>query len=121
MAKGDVVAETKLRWGCKKVVIPLYVVAGAIQGTVVVALLGVVDMPLPLTELSRLGTFVLVVGLGLSINDKINRKSEELSHKIDCSVGAVWDAGQESGRRHEKLESQAQLLPASVRRLVPRR
>lgn len=115
-------AEKRLRWGCKRVVVPLYVVAGGIQCTVVAGLLGLVDTAgLPLLELSRLGSFLLVVGLGLHINDKINRKSEELSHKIDCSVGAVWDAGQESGRRHAKLESQAQPLPATVRRLVPRR
>lgn len=108
---GKVTAVARLSFGCKRVVVPVYAVAGVVMA---------IDQMVPSGATGRLGLGTLVAGGILHILGRIKRNKAELMDKIDQSVGKVWDAGGRAERRRIELESDSRPL-AAVHDLAPRR
>jgi len=105
-------------WGSRKVIVPLFAIAAGLEAVVVAGVLGIVDQAAPLDDIGRLGIFVFLIALGLTLNAKLDRNREQLKEKIDHSVGDVYDAGGRAMERRMKMDSRE---AATVHRLAPRR
>lgn len=105
----------RIRWGSKPVVVPLYALAVGLV---------LVDWPLEITDCGRVGVVLFLVTLKIQndenkrqLAEKIDRKTERLDHKIDESVGAVWDAGGKASARQIAFEQETRAPLASVHSL----
>lgn len=105
----------RIRWGSKPFVVPLYVVAVGLV---------LVDWPLGITDCGRVGVVLFLAALKIQndenkrqLAEKIDRKTETLDHKIDASVGAVWDASGKAHARQIAFEQEHRAPLASVHSL----
>jgi hypothetical protein len=108
--------------GCKRVVVPIYVLSGVLM---------IADHISLDESVGRLGVLSFLIGANFQIMARLDRNRacmlEELEQikvsllrKIDASVGKVWDAGGRAERRRAEVESESRPL-AAVRDLEPRR
>jgi hypothetical protein len=118
LGKGIGSVAQRIRWGSKLIVVPLYVVAVGLV---------LVDWPMNITDCGRVGVVLFLVTLKIQndenkrqLAEKIDRKTETLDHKIDASVGAVWDAGGKATARQIAFDQEHGPPLASVTSLVPR-
>lgn len=90
---------------------------GALVGYASSGLLLAIDWKMPFGDYGRIAIVAFIAGAVAHILDRIDQKTEVVEEKIDDSVGPVWDAGEKSGRRNQRLEASRPVTLAAVREL----
>lgn len=96
--------------------LPIRALGGYIAAPMLVAIGGLQPVgSAPRLPLMMLAIIVLLGGAVVHILHKIDQNTSDVHHKIDDSVGNVWDAGRKSGRRQQQLDDAGAATLAVVR------